>query len=93
MEYITVAGVVFLAIGMRAFQQKVIQSNLYLPMGVVGGLIYLMEGAAILAIANGGYYHVISGAVGAGSGVVCFVYLYNRLFTKSNKNVKKDSAE
>lgn len=82
MEYLVVFAVVFIAIGLRGFQQKVVTANRYKLMSIVGGSIYLMEGSAILMIVKGGYIHLIVGALGAGTGMVFFVYLYNRFFHK-----------
>lgn len=82
MEYLTVYTAVFLAIGLRGFQQKVIAANRYPFMGFVGGLIYVMEGSAILLVTAGGMISVFFGSLGAGSGIMVFVYLYNRFFSK-----------
>jgi len=82
MPYLIVFAVVFTVIGLRAFQQKVVQANHYPLMGLVGMLIYAGEGSAILLISKGGLYHVVAGAIGAGMGVVVAVYTYNRIFRK-----------
>ncbi|MNQ03245.1 hypothetical protein D3C85_159430 [compost metagenome] len=88
MEYVTIFFTVFFVIGARAFQQKVVAVNHYLGMGVVGCCIYLGEGSAVLMIAKGGtMMHVIPGAIGAGLGVMSFVYIFNRFFTKRGSNV------
>lgn len=81
MEYVGIFAVVFFVIGMRAFQQKVVSANQYPLMGVVGGCIYLGEGTAVLMVVNGGWTYVVAGAFGAGTGVMCAVYIYNRYFT------------
>lgn len=83
MQYLLVFAVVFTAIGLRGLQQKVVQANRYVPMGIVGVMIYLMEGTAILTIARGDIYHVVLGALGAGAGVVTFVFVYNKLAKKT----------
>lgn len=80
MEYVVIFCVVFFVIGMRAFQQKVVSANQYPAMGVVGFCIYIGEGASILMVVNGGWTYVIAGAIGAGSGVMFAVYIYNRFF-------------
>ena len=88
MEYVTIFFTVFFVIGARAFQQKVVAVNHYLGMGIVGCCIYLGEGSAVLMIAKGGtMLHVIPGAIGAGLGVMSFVYIFNRFFTKRGSNV------
>lgn len=88
MEYVTIFFTVFFVIGARAFQQKVVAVNHYLGMGIVGSCIYLGEGSAVLMIAKGGtIMHVIPGAIGAGLGVMSFVYIFNRFFTKRGSNV------
>lgn len=81
MQYITIFFTVFCVIGARAFQQKVVAANNYPGMGFVGACIYLGEGSAILLITKGGtMMHVIPGAIGAGLGVMSFVYVFNRFF-------------
>lgn len=88
MEYVNIFITVFMVIGARAFQQKVVAANNYPGMGVVGCCIYMGEGTAVLMITKGGtLYHVIPGAIGAGLGVMAFVYLYNRFFNKRGSNV------
>lgn len=83
MEYVTIFFTVFFVIGARAFQQKVVAANHYPGMGVVGSTIYLGEGSAVLMIAKGGtMLHVVPGAIGAGLGVMSFVYVFNRFFIK-----------
>jgi hypothetical protein len=80
MEYLTVFLIVFGVIGLRAFQQKVVNANKYPLMGIIGMCIYAGEGSAILLIAKGTIVHVLFGALGAGLGVMTFVYVYNRIF-------------
>lgn len=92
MEYVNIFFTVFFVIGARAFQQKVVAANHYPGMGVVGSCIYLGEGTAVLMIAKGGtILHVIPGAIGAGLGVMSFVYVFNRYFTKRTSNVGNSS--
>lgn len=93
MEYLITFSVVFGAIGLRAFQQKVIHANQYPLMGIIGTCIYMAEGTAILLIARGGYLNILAGALGAGCGVVSAVMFYNRYFTemfKKKNNVTVD---
>ncbi|MNR04262.1 hypothetical protein D3C85_1202050 [compost metagenome] len=88
MEYVTIFFTVFFVIGSRAFQQKVVAANHYPGMGVVGAMIYMGEGAAVLMITRGGTLtHVVPGAIGAGLGVMTFVYVFNRYFSKRGSNV------
>ena len=47
MSYFIMFITVFLVIGGRAFQQKVVAANHYVGMGFVGGCIYLGEGSAV----------------------------------------------
>lgn len=83
MQYLILYCTVFLVIGLRAFQQKVVAANRYPVMGFIGTLIYIGEGSAVLMIAKGGtLLYVSAGALGAGTGCVTFVYLYNRFFNK-----------
>lgn len=88
MEYVIIFFTVFFVIGSRAFQQKVVAANHYPGMGVVGFCIYMGEGSSVLMIVKGGtILHVIPGAIGAGLGVMMFVYLFNRFFNKRGSNV------
>lgn len=92
MDYLIIYAVVFFVIGTRAFQQKVIAVNHYPAMAVVGGCIYLGEGTAILMVAHGGWTYVIAGALGAGTGVVTAVYMFNRYFMNIFKKKTKESC-
>lgn len=92
MEYVNIFITVFMVIGARAFQQKVVAANNYPGMGIVGCCIYMGEGTAVLLITKGGtLYHVIPGAIGAGLGVMSFVYLYNRFFNNRGTHAKSSS--
>lgn len=91
MDYLAIYAVVFFVIGTRAFQQKVIATNHYPAMGVVGSLIYLGEGTSILMVAHGGWTYVIAGALGAGTGVITAVYIFNQYFTSIFKKNTKES--
>ena len=83
MAYLQLFITVFLVIGGRAFQQKVVAANNYPGMGIVGAMIWMGEGIAVLKVVSGGtLLHVASGACGAGLGVMTFVFIYNRLFNK-----------
>lgn len=83
MSYFIMFITVFLVIGGRAFQQKVVAANHYVGMGFVGGCIYLGEGSAVLMILRSdSFTHVMAGALGAGMGVMTFVYIFNRFFAK-----------
>jgi energy-converting hydrogenase Eha subunit A len=82
MHYVAAFLVVFGVIGLRAFQQKVVAANQYPIMGIIGTLIYVGEGTAVIMIAKGGMWIVVCGALGAGVGVMTAVYTYNRYFTK-----------
>jgi hypothetical protein len=87
LEYVIIFFTVFFVIGSRAFQQKVVAANNYPGMGVVGFCIYMGEGSSVLMIMKGGtIFHVIPGAVGAGLGVMAFVYLFNRFFSKKGSS-------
>jgi hypothetical protein len=86
MAYLTLFCTVFMVIGMRAFQQKVVAANNYPGMGVVGTMIWAGEGSAAVMVVRGGTsLHILSGAIGAGLGVMTFVYIYNRFFLKKGK--------
>lgn len=93
MEYFQLFITVFLVIGGRAFQQKVVAANNYPGMGIVGTLIWTGEGIAAIKVVTGGtMYHVLAGASGAGLGVMTFVFLYNQVFNK-RKGFKDGAAE
>jgi len=92
MEYFQLFITVFLVIGGRAFQQKVVAANNYPGMGTVGGLIWLGEGFSVLKVVAGGtMLHVAAGACGAGLGVMSFVFLYNRFFNKAKRVYENDA--
>lgn len=93
MEYLQLFLTVFCVIGGRAFQQKVVASNNYPGMGIVGACIWFGEGFSIIKVVHGGtLLHVAAGASGAGLGVMTFVFLYNQLFNK-RKVLKDGRAE
>lgn len=90
MEYFQLFITVFFVIGGRAFQQKVVAANNYPGMGVVGTMIWTGEGIAAIKVVTGGtMMHVLSGASGAGLGVVTFVFLYNRYFNKTKRGMRR----
>ena len=91
MSYVLSFIVVFTMVGLRAFQQKVVNANQYPLMGAIGGLIYLAEGTAVILIARGGINNVIAGACGAGIGVVLAVWTYNKYFTQLFKKTKGET--
>lgn len=88
MDKVLMFAAVFTMVGLRGFQQKVVAATQYPMMGIVGGLIYLAEGSAVIMVAKGGYWNVAIGAIGASTGVMMAVYVYNRYF--SNLFMKKD---
>lgn len=93
MQYVTVFCVVFMVIGLRAFQQKVVAANHYPGMGIVAAMIYSGEGTAILLISRGSWVDVICGATGAGLGVMLAVYCFNTYFSKTFlKKVKPEEG-
>lgn len=81
MDKVLMFAAVFTMVGLRGFQQKVVAATQYPMMGIVGGLIYLAEGSAVIMVAKGGYWNVAIGAIGASTGVMMAVYIYNRYFT------------
>lgn len=88
MDKVLMFAAVFTMVGLRGFQQKVVAATQYPMMGIVGGMIYLAEGSAVIMVSKGGYWNVAIGAIGASTGVMMAVYFYNRYF--SNLFKKKD---
>lgn len=90
-SYLTAGGAMFLFVFLKAFQQRNVAFNHYLPVIPISMCMALAEVYVIALIATSGYQLplVLSIGFGAGLGAVAAMYMHNRIFRTRRRAVRE----